>query len=241
MLLETGTGHLRGHAGHIRAAHVFVVPLFLGEGYFTRQVIPRELGLSDGKADDFPRVQNRNGRTLLYCDPPGTHESMAAAVLSRARNVVMPVFPFPRAPQPSETSLFIAAHGTSGNENSRKAAETQAERIRALGLYADVHAVFLEEEPPWCPTAMIWSTARAAHCGGPLFCQRRAPLPGGYSRDAGGNGGKHAGADAGRATDVAESFGKKGRLVWYAPSIGSEPGLADVILERVRETAARNP
>jgi sirohydrochlorin cobaltochelatase len=28
---------------------------------------------------------------------------------------------------------------------------------------------------------------------------------------------------------------KNGRLVWYSPAIGSEPHLADVILERVRE------
>jgi hypothetical protein len=28
---------------------------------------------------------------------------------------------------------------------------------------------------------------------------------------------------------------KKGKLVWYTPSIGNEPHLPDVILERVRE------
>jgi hypothetical protein len=30
---------------------------------------------------------------------------------------------------------------------------------------------------------------------------------------------------------------KKGKLVWYTPSVGSEPHIADVILERVREAA----
>jgi hypothetical protein len=30
---------------------------------------------------------------------------------------------------------------------------------------------------------------------------------------------------------------KNGRLVWYSPAIGSEPRMADVILERVREAA----
>jgi sirohydrochlorin ferrochelatase len=29
----------------------------------------------------------------------------------------------------------------------------------------------------------------------------------------------------------------RGKRVWYAPSIGNEPHLADVILERVREAA----
>jgi sirohydrochlorin cobaltochelatase len=31
---------------------------------------------------------------------------------------------------------------------------------------------------------------------------------------------------------------QKGRLVWYAASIGSEPFVADVVLERVREAIA---
>jgi sirohydrochlorin cobaltochelatase len=30
---------------------------------------------------------------------------------------------------------------------------------------------------------------------------------------------------------------KNGRLVWYSPAVGTEPHIADVILERVRETA----
>ena len=31
---------------------------------------------------------------------------------------------------------------------------------------------------------------------------------------------------------------KHGKRVWYSASIGSEPGLAEVIVERVRERAA---
>jgi hypothetical protein len=30
---------------------------------------------------------------------------------------------------------------------------------------------------------------------------------------------------------------KHGKLTWYSPAVGSEPGIADVILERVREGA----
>lgn len=33
---------------------------------------------------------------------------------------------------------------------------------------------------------------------------------------------------------------KQGKLVWYSPSIGSEPQIADVILERVKERAIPN-
>jgi sirohydrochlorin ferrochelatase len=31
--------------------------------------------------------------------------------------------------------------------------------------------------------------------------------------------------------------GRNGKMVWYASAVGSEPGMADVILERVREAA----
>jgi len=31
---------------------------------------------------------------------------------------------------------------------------------------------------------------------------------------------------------------KNGKLVWYSPSVGSAPELAEVILERVREAAS---
>ena len=59
----------------------------------------------------------------------------------------MKQFPFPRAPQSRETTLFIAGHGTEKNENSRKAIERQVELIRAMNIYAAVHAIFLEESP----------------------------------------------------------------------------------------------
>src|SRR6185436_10478479 len=60
---------------------------------------------------------------------------------------VLEKFPFPRAPKPADTALFIAGHGTGNNENSRKAIERQVELIRARNIYAEVHPSFMEEEP----------------------------------------------------------------------------------------------
>jgi sirohydrochlorin cobaltochelatase len=76
----------------------------------------------------------------------GTHDSMTSVLLARARDVVEK-HPSPRAPEPDETALFIAGHGTGNNENSRAAIERQVELIHARNLYAEVHAVFMEEEP----------------------------------------------------------------------------------------------
>src|SRR5262245_48286080 len=71
---------------------------------------------------------------------------MTNVLLARAKEVVEK-FPFPRAPKLKESTLFIAGHGTGQNENSRKAIERQVELIRAMNIYADVHPVFMEEEP----------------------------------------------------------------------------------------------
>src|SRR5688500_14281889 len=128
----------------LRAAYkprVFCVPLFISEGYFTEDVIPRELGLSAGE-----REMQRGEQTIHYCGPIGTHDSMTEVLLARAKEIVAK-HPFPRAPKPGETALFIAGHGTGQNENSRKAIERQVELIRAKNEYSEVHSVYMEEEP----------------------------------------------------------------------------------------------
>src|SRR5262249_18155079 len=93
------------------------------------------------------RIAEQGSRKMFYCQPVGTHSSMTAVLLARARDVAAK-FPFPRAPKPQETTLFIAGHGTEQNENSRKAVDHQVELIRASSEYARVRAVFLDEEPP---------------------------------------------------------------------------------------------
>ncbi|HZQ47904.1 MAG TPA: CbiX/SirB N-terminal domain-containing protein [Verrucomicrobiae bacterium] len=227
--LEPGiAGVLRG----IHAPRVFVVPLFISEGYFTRQVIPRELGFCQNDQPDFPRIQQRGGQTLYYCGPVGTHDSMTEVLLARAREVVE-TFPFPRPPKPKETALFIAGHGTGNNENSRKAIEQQVERIRGRNIYAEVHPAFMEEEPRIEDCYRMASTRNLVMV--PFFI----------------SDGLHSFEDIpemlGEPKRVVQERLKKGqptwrnpterrdKLVWYSPSIGSEPHIADVILERVQE------
>ena len=224
------------------APRVFVVPLFISEGYFTEEVIPRELGFSKSGEKEFARVEKRprpgaaNGeiQVLHYCGPVGTHDSMTEVLLARAREVVAK-HPFPRAPKPKEIALFIAGHGTGNNENSRKAIERQVELIRARGEYAEVHSVFMEEEPR---IGDAYTLAQARNIVMvPFFI----------------SDGLHSYEDIpvmlGEAERIVQKryregqptwrnpTEKKGKLVWYSPSIGSEPHIPDVILERVREAA----
>ena len=113
---------------------VYVVPNFISEGYFTQTVVPRELELSG-------RITKRsNGQLWRYCEPVGNHPLMTELLLKRARDVA------PDA-APTETSLLIVAHGTDLNENSAVAAKREAEKIRALGKYAAVLNVYMEEAP----------------------------------------------------------------------------------------------
>lgn len=229
--LEPGiNGVLRG----VFAPRVFIVPLFISDGYFTEEVIPRELGLCAKGAKEFPRTQQRGGQTLYYCGPVGTHDSMTSVLLARARDVVAK-HPFPKAPRPDETTLFIAGHGTGNNENSRKAIERQVELIRALNLYAGVHPVFMEEAPRVADSYAMAQTKNLVMV--PFFI----------------SDGLHSYEDipvmlGEPLTVVQERYRtgqptwrnpteKHGKLLWYSPSIGSEPSLAEVILERVRERA----
>src|SRR5262249_22263785 len=125
----------------LEVGRVFVVPLFISEGFFSDQVIPSQLGFEPGST-----TQRVGGRTLIYCKPVGTHERMTAVLLARAREVGEQ-FPFPRAPAPGETTLVVVGHGTEQNENSRRSIERQVELVRGVGPYAAVEAVYLDEAP----------------------------------------------------------------------------------------------
>jgi sirohydrochlorin cobaltochelatase len=214
----------------ISAPRAFIVPLFISEGYFSTEIIPKDLGF------DFPenlKLKTQNSE-LFYCRPVGSHESMTSVILTRA-NEVIKNFPFPRPPQPKGITLFIAGHGTKKNANSRKAIERQVELIRALKIYADVHAIFMEESP------------RIAGCYALAQTKNLVVVPFFISD------GLHTQEDIpvllGEAKRVVEQrlaasqptwrnpTEKNGKLVWYSPAVGSEPGIAEVILERVLEAA----
>ena len=113
---------------------VYVVPNFISEGYFTREVIPRELEL-DGA------VTQVDGREVRYCDPVGIHASMTDLILHRAGEVAPGV-------DPAECSLIIVGHGTKLNAKSTEAIVAQVERVRAGDAgFAEVVDAYMEEAP----------------------------------------------------------------------------------------------
>ena len=225
------SGVLRG----ITARRVFIVPLFVSEGYFTEEVLPLELGFRTKDDKSFGRVRQDGGQTLYYCGVVGTHASMTGALLARARGVVEK-HPFPRLPSVQDTTLFIAGHGTAKNENSRMAIEQQAALIRAKREYADVRAVFLEEEPRVESCYELATTRNIVIV--PFFISdglhsfEEIPVKLGEPEKR-----VQQRLTNGQPTWVNPTE-RNGKRVWYSASIGTEPFIAEVILERVREASA---
>jgi sirohydrochlorin cobaltochelatase len=156
-------------------------------------------------------------------------------LLERASEVVRR-FPFPRAPKTAEISLFIAGHGTEQDSKSSRVIEEQVERIRALDLYAEVHAIYLDQEPR-IPECYALATTKNLvvvpfFMSNGLHVQEDVPvLLGEPERNV------RSRLEAGQQTWRNPSE-KRDKLVWYAPAVGTEPHLADVILERVKEVAS---
>jgi sirohydrochlorin cobaltochelatase len=212
----------------LNTPHIFIAPLFISEGYFCEQVIPTELGFGQQRNLDFGKSK------LTYCRPAGTHDSMTGIILARAREVVQH-FPFPRAPKPKDITLIIAGHGTERSPKSRESVMRQVDLLRAMNLYAAVHALFMDEDPRIPVCYELAQTRNIAVV--PFFM----------------SDGLHVTEDIPVLLGEPEHIVKQrlaqkqptwrnpterhGKLVWYAPAVGTEPHLADIILERVREAA----
>jgi sirohydrochlorin cobaltochelatase len=224
--------HVKTVLTAISADRIFIVPLFISEGYFSSDVIPRELGF-----DSENKLKLGNSE-VFYCRPVGTHRNMSAVLLGRAADIVVR-FPFPRAPRHEDTTLFIAGHGTTRNDNSRAAIEEQVKRIAATGHYAAVHGIFLEEPPRIAECYQLAKTENIVIV--PFFI----------------SDGMHSRQDIPVLLGEPESrvqqqlaigrptwhnpTERKGKLVWYAPAAGTDPRVADIIVERVREAASQHP
>ena len=217
----------------ISAPRIFIAPLFISEGYFAADKIPKELGFN------FPenlKLKTENSE-IFYCRPVGSHESVAKVILSRAKEIVEK-FPFPRAPKNSDITLFIAGHGTEKNENSRVAIERQVELIRVEKIFADVRAIFLEENPRISDCYQIARTKNIVvvpfFISDGLHTQEDIPVLLGEAKNVVE---KRLAANQPTWRNPTE---KNGKFVWYSPAVGSAPEMADVILERVREAAEKS-
>lgn len=199
----------------IRSREIFVVPNFIGNGHFTRTVIPREMRL------DGP-VTLRDGRMIRYCDPVGSHPLMAELLVREAKACA------PGVP-PDQTSLIIVGHGTGLNDSSAIAARRLAGALAAREEYAEVLAAYMEEPP----LVAEWDhlTTRPNVVVLPLFisdgphcCQDIPALLG----IAGKNDLSASHPPPFRHNPLA----LRGRQLFYGNAIGTQPDFATLILDQ---------
>ncbi|WP_411963044.1 CbiX/SirB N-terminal domain-containing protein [Haloferax sp. YSMS24] len=217
----------------VDADEVYVVPLFISEGYFTEQVIPRELHLdgwdvgdwnSDGlsashvtlTATDVPE------KTVHYCGPVGTHEAMTDVIVRRAESVT-------GDPNVGDGfGLAVVGHGTERNENSAKAIEYHADRIREMDRFDEVQALYMDEDPEVDDVTDYFESDDIVVV--PLFVADGFHTQEDIPEDMGLTDDYRTGYDVPAVVD--------GRRIWYAGAVGTEGLMADVVLERAADAGA---
>ena len=206
---------------------VCVVPNFISEGYFTHTVVPRELEL-------YGRITKRsNGQIWRYCEPVGNHPIMTDLLLRRAQEIA------PGVPK-NEATLLIVAHGTDLNENSAVAAKREAEKIRSLGKYSAVLNVYMEEPPLVSEWRKLTKTRNVVvvpfFISDGLHSYEDIPVLLGIVGAAGGGCGQPGSAlpDTAAPGEIFRHnpYRVDNRSIFYAPSIGTDAGFADIILEQ---------
>jgi sirohydrochlorin cobaltochelatase len=196
---------------------IYVVPDFISEGYFTQDVIPRELELTGP-------TSTVRGKTIHYCAPVGIHPSMTQLLLRRAQEVAPDV-------DPAETSLIIVGHGTNLNANSTKAIKDQCEQLRQTG-YAFVLDAYMEEQPFIADWHEYTNTPNVVvvpfFIADGLHSYQDIPVLLGME------------SEVGAAASQREVFRHNphelhGRKLYYSSAIGTERLIADVILDQIHD------
>lgn len=208
----------------IDSEEVYVVPDFISEGYFTQDIIPRELSLTG------PTTRVRD-KTFHYCLPVGIHPSMTGLILRRAREVAPGV-------DPAETTLVITGHGTGLNQNSTKAIKDQARLIAESGAgYAAVMDAYMEEAPFIADWDQMSDTPNTVvvpfFISDGLHSYQDIPVMLGIE------------AEVGAAASQREVFRHnphhlRGKTLFYSSAIGTERLLADVILDQIADFDAKH-
>ena len=196
---------------------VTVIPMFISEGYFTETVIPRELGLGhQGPVPPEGIARVLGGRTVRYTLPYGVHPSMRDVIVERAREALPDL-------DAADTALVVLGHGTTRNENSNRVIYENAQALRESGLFAEVHALFLDEDPK----VGTWPEK--------ITAPRVVVVP--FFASEGWHTLETIPEDMGLTGDVTEfpDTPHGPQTVYYAKPVGTHPAVADVILHLAEE------
>jgi len=224
--------HFREALRSLEAEEVYVVPLFISEGYFTERVIPRELRLegwdpslwdSEGTSAESVTLEAGDvGKTVHYCGPVGTHDAMTDVIVRRAERVT-------GDPQVGPgVGLAVVGHGTDRNANSAKAIEYHADRIRDRGRFEEVKALYMDESPEVDDVTAYFRSRDVVLV--PLFIADGFHTQEDIPEDVGLTDDHRRGWSVPADVD--------GHRLWYAGAVGTEELLARVLLERAAAAGA---
>jgi len=190
----------------VESEDVYVVPAFISEGYFTQQVIPRELGLEGP-------VTTKGDKTVHYAGPLGTFEGMADVILERTDDLM-------RGRETSgRTALVLLGHGTDLNKSSGGVIFLNACRIRERRLYDLVEVGFLDQEPE------IGGVVKSVEAENviliPVFIAE-----GWHTRET-------IPEDLGLTGEVTV---REEKTIYYGAPVGTHPSMANLIAARARDT-----
>jgi len=196
----------------ITSEDITLLPMFTAQGYFTREVIPGEMGFSPTPPLIMVGGEVRMTKTL------GEHPRVAEIIESRVRDAITHY-----GLSPEEVALVVVGHGTKNNPTSRAATESQAERLRGLTLAHEVVAVYLDDEPD-IPS---------------LYDSTSAPvivvIP--YFLAAGSHTTLDVPGELGLSDGQTDAL-IRGRRVIYTPPIGADGGLTDILLSLIADSGA---
>ncbi|MDF1813900.1 MAG: CbiX/SirB N-terminal domain-containing protein [Verrucomicrobiales bacterium] len=196
---------------------VYVVPNFISEGYFTRQVLPRELELEGD-------TSHKHGKIIHYCDPVGIHPSMTGILAERALEMIG------ESVSPADVALIVVGHGTNLNKKSTDSIKTQVDRLREGYQFGEVLDAYMEE----APFIADWKTLTDASnvvvvpffIADGLHSFQDIPVMLGIESEP-----TVAASQMEKFPESPHSF--DGRTLFYSRAIGTDPSMAKVILDQV--------
>lgn len=196
----------------VRAETVVIVPVFTAQGYFTRTVIPTEMGLEGA-------ITHKNGKTIYLTPTIGEHPYLEKIVQERVTDTLSA-----HNLKKEETAVAVIGHGTRRNNRSQDATRHQADLIRNLKLAHEVVDVYLDDDPNI--PSLYQSTQAKNVIAVPFFLAE----------------GSHVTIDVPEALGiefgtVPDSI--NGREVYYTQPVGTDDAMCRVILELARDTGVR--
>jgi sirohydrochlorin cobaltochelatase len=142
---EVAIGYLRCSptieeaAASLKSNNISLFPLFMSNGYYVGEAIPKRLGLTNGV--------DALGREVRIQEPLGLHPDLPNLLLTAATDAAMG-----KTIDPKSATLLLVAHGSASSPDSSAAAQRICRQMADRNLFKAVELSFLEEEPFFVPT-----------------------------------------------------------------------------------------